>query len=58
MLVPTTHLAAFTSLARATRKATILFSSVVGLLVGGTVAVLGQSALDGFFRDVASGFVH
>src|SRR5436190_1937726 len=41
----------FTSFARATskvRKATLLLFSVAALLAGGTAAVYGQSALDGF----------
>src|SRR5476649_1026745 len=47
-----THVEPFTSLARATskatRKAALLLFSVAILLAGGTAAVRGQSALDGF----------
>ena len=47
-----THVAAFTSFARATfratRKAALLLFSVAVLLAGGAAAVRGQSALDGF----------
>jgi hypothetical protein len=46
------HVAAFTSFARATSKATnkaaLLLFSVAVLLAGGAAAVRGQSALDGF----------
>ena len=59
-IVPTTHVAAFTSFARATsraRKATLLLFSVAVLLAGGAAAVRGQSALDGFDPN-ANGTVH
>ena len=51
-LIPTIHVAAFTSFvratSRATRKAALLLFSVAVLLAGGAAAVRGQSALDGF----------
>jgi uncharacterized delta-60 repeat protein len=50
-LIPATHVAAFTSFAKATsraRKAALFLFSVVVLLAGGAAAVRGQSALDGF----------
>src|SRR4030095_1051396 len=50
-LVPVTHVAAFTSFARATFKAktaALLLFSVAVLLACGAPAVRGQSALDGF----------
>ena len=50
-LIPATHVAAFTSFARATsrgRKAALFLFSVAVLLAGGAAAVRGQSALDGF----------
>ena len=50
-LVPATHVAVFTSFARATSKAkttALLLFSVAVLLAGGASAVRGQSALDGF----------
>ena len=50
-LVPATHVAAFTSFARATSKAktaALLLFSVAVLLAGGAPALRGQSALDGF----------
>ena len=42
------RVAAFTSFARATGKAALCLFSVAVLLAGGTAAVRGQSALDGF----------
>jgi uncharacterized delta-60 repeat protein len=56
-LVPATHAAAFTSLARATskaRKAALFLFSVALLLASGAAAVHGQSALDGFDADANS----
>ena len=50
-LVPTIHVAAFISLARASSKAgkaTLLLFSVAVLLASGAAVVRGQSALDGF----------
>jgi uncharacterized delta-60 repeat protein len=51
-LIPDTHVAAFTSSARATfkatRKAALLLISVAALLAGGAATARGQAALDGF----------
>ena len=50
-LLPATHVAAFTSWARATsraRKAALFLFSLAVLLASGAAAVRGQSALDGF----------
>jgi uncharacterized delta-60 repeat protein len=50
-LIPAAHVAAFSSFARATSRATkaaLFLFSVAVLLAGGTSAAPGQSALDGF----------